>query len=242
MGMGGCGILLQYPWAALMNPAGLAAADNIFAGIMCSDNFLLPEFAEGTIIMGIPATPGTFCFSFSASGSRGYHESMTSLSFGRVLGDRVNAGVKFDCMRIVQPYGYGSFTMVVPSAGLQVKPIKNLTLAFSIFNPLNRKFREIQDLSSTGYFRGGASFNFGDEALLCFELFKYYGAKPEFMTGIEYYITKYCTIRAGITHRKYAGASAGMSLKNGPLTLDVAFWRHPVLGYSPGISLLYEIN
>jgi len=239
-GAGGCSILSAGCWSVFANPSGLAGVINTEAGLMCLGNYLLPECAAGYASACIPTSSGNIGAGFGAWGNRHYNESRFIFSYARNIGENLYAGISFNHFRLNQSSYTGTSSLTVPSAGLTVRPGKNLSFSLCIFNPAGQQFRgEGKCHKVSGTITAGLAFKFGEEALLCGEATFTCAENTIYRTGVEFYATSVITVRAGIAFTSHAEPSAGIGIKSGHTSFDIGLRRHPVLGFSPSISFLF---
>jgi hypothetical protein len=209
------------------------------AGLMCLGNFLLPEFTAGCSSVCIPTSTGNFGGGFGAWGNRHYNESRFIFSYATNIGKDLYAGISFNHFRVNQSSDAGISSLTVPSAGLIIRPEKDLSFSLYIFNPAGQHFRGKGNYNKANRaVITGLALKLGEEALLCSEV-TFTGSKNNiYRAGIEFYTTSSITVRAGISFASHTEPSAGIGIKSGHTLVDIGLRRHPVLGFSPSISFL----
>lgn len=241
-GAGGCSNLPGDKWTVLANPAGLADNCAAAAGLMCSGDYLIPELASGYLSLYIPSSTGNFGFAIGATGNRYFNKTNAILGFSRKIGNSVNAGIGFNFTRFHQAGGYGTACLTVPSAGIILWPDKVMSLSFYIYNPAEQKVPgDFDAVTNSRLITCGLSVRLGNEAIFCSEVACRSGAKITCRSGIEYYATEVFSLRAGISFGTRAEPTAGLSIRQGKATIDIGLRRHPILGFSPSASIMFDI-
>jgi hypothetical protein len=241
-GMAGAHVMLSDEWSGYSNPAGLSTCHAIRFGLTCENYYMVPELIKGSFSVAVPVKNGGFGFNYSTFGNSYYGESEASLSYGRSLGGKLRAGIGFNYLMINQPEGYGNLFAFIPSAGLQVIPVKSLVVGLFVFNPARQQFNPKGNITIPLIIRAGIGCKLGDEILFCLEAEK----KPEEILrlygGMEIVFEKIITLRFGASSGKCPVYSFGMGFRFRKMVTDLAVSRHPVLGFSPGLTIGYSIK
>ncbi|MDD4214616.1 MAG: hypothetical protein PHR81_07365 [Bacteroidales bacterium] len=170
-----------------------------------------------------------------------YNESKIGLAYGMAFGDRISAGVQLDYIYTHIAENYGNKSNITFEAGIRAKIIKNLIIAAHIYNPIMVKISSYDNERIPLIFKIGLSYTFSDKAVLAAEVEKDINYKPIFKTGLEYHIVKPVYIRIGIATNPFI-YSFGAGFEFYHFKLDVSASRHPVLGFTPQASLVYDIH
>jgi hypothetical protein len=236
-GLGGAGSMLFDDATAMPNPASLATLGKACLNFYAEDHFFVPELVLGAISLCLPTKTGTFRMSYQNYGSAAYQERSTSLAFGKDFGDRVRAGIEIDYRTIHQFAENGNLHAFIPVFGVQVAPNRQFILGFQLSNPTGIDYypkgcRRIPAAINTGvcYFAG-------DEILVCFEFQKESCYKPVYCGGVEYTWNKRMYFCLGLSSSPYSQYSFGFGFRNVHLNMQAAVSHHPVLGYSPSITI-----
>lgn len=222
---------------AWSNPAALAFLETPCIILQAENPWCVPELSAGAISVCLPVRAGTFALSFSRYGYEAFHESQAGLSFGRSFGPRVKTGFKLDYSRIKQYAGYGNLYAIIPSLGIQILPVTGLVLGLQASNPAGQEYYPHGYLKFPVLVKGGLTYQPEPDILFCFELNTEYGCKPVYCGGIEYCFDKQFMIRAGVSSSRSSQFSLGIGYSGKHLKTDFAVSHHPVLGFSPVITL-----
>ena len=236
-GMGSVRVMLGDPWSGLQNQAGLAALQEYSFAFHYENHFLVPQMGLEAFTLCLPTRTGTLSLNYSCYGYAAYNENRIGLAFGKSFGDKFRAGLELNYMRVHQAAGHGNMHTVIPAFGIQAMPVKQLIIAFHVFNPARQGFGNHTTEPVPAIIRLGTGLLLGDEVLICLEIEKKSSVKPASVIGMEYSVSKQIYVRMGVRFGEYAQASFGLGYQLKSLQIDLAVWRHPVLGYSPALSV-----
>jgi len=236
--MGNASVSLSDVWSTHHNQAGLGFLRTISTGIYYENRFLLKELSIKGGALAIPVKGGTFGFCISNFGYSLYSESKYSLSFAKSFGDQLSAGITINCLNTRIAEGYGNKNVFAAEAGIQAKPIKELTIGAHVFNPTRAKLADYNEERIPTIVRVGADYDFSDKVTLAIETEKDISQKAIFKAGIEYKPVKELYLRAGISTKPTLSAfGIGLDVKN--FKIDLSANYHQTLGISPQVSLTY---
>ena len=239
-GMGYTSVTFSDFWSIQNNQAGLTSIKHTNAGFYYENKFFLKELSFNSCALVLPTKSGVFGFSTNYFGYNKYNESKFGLAYAKQLGKKISVGIQIDYLYTHIAENYGNKGIATFEIGF----LSNLTNEFSIgahiFNPISAKLNDYGNERIPTVFKLGLSYNFNKKVLVCTEVEKDFNFKPLFKAGLEYHIVKEIYIRAGIsTNPTLFTFGFGLEFKN--LKLDLASSMHPVLGYSPQISLIYGL-
>jgi hypothetical protein len=236
--MGGAGVALQDVWAMQKNQAGIALVPKPVVSLAYENRFLMKEISTKSAVFAIPVGKYVVGASFQAYGVSAYKETQSGLSLARAFSPKLLTAVTVNYHQL-QINNYGSTKAFSVQVGLQYQALKNLWLGAHIANPNSSKYGESTDLIIPAHIQFGGSYTFSDKLIISTELEKILDSQADFKTGIEYKVIKAFALRGGVSmnpFKQYAGF--GIALEN--LLFDFGISSHPILGYSPQISLGYE--
>jgi hypothetical protein len=221
------------------NPATLAFLERSCFNLQAENPWGVSELAAGAFSICLPVKAGTFALSFSRYGSESFHESQAGLSFGKSLGKKVKAGVNLDYRRIKQYADYGALYAIIPSFGIQVLPASGLVLGLQVTNPAGQGYYPHGYMNFPTLVKAGLAYQPDPEIMFCFEVYTESGCRPVFCGGIEYDFEKQFTFRLGLSSSRSMQYSLGIGYLGKHLKTDFAVSHHPVLGFSPVITLSF---
>lgn len=240
--MGHASVTFTDFWSVQNNQAGLAYYDKIAAGIYYENRFITKELGLKCFSLVVPVNKaGVFGVNVSSLGYRLYNESKIGLAYGMAFGKNISAGVQLDYIYTHIGENYGNKGAVTFEAGIRAVLIKNLVIGAHIFNPIQVKLASYNDERLPLIFKIGLSYTFSDKAVLAVEVEKDNNFKPVFKTGLEYHVAKPVFVRVGIATSPFV-YSFGAGFEFYHFKLDISASRHPVLGFTPQASLVYDIH
>lgn len=229
-------------WSAFNNQAGLAGLKNFTAGIYFENRFGISELGVKAFAMAVPiGESGVISLSGTYFGYSLYNEKKIGLGFGKSFGKKIKAGVQLDYLSTVIAEDYGNRTSFTGEAGIIAEPLENLSLGFHIYNPTQAKIADYADERIPVVMRLGALYKFSDKVSVSVEDEKEVDAENVVKAGIDYWIAEPLYLRGGFSTNP-ALSSFGFGLKFGQFMLDGAASFHHVLGFTPHISLHYEVK
>lgn len=240
-GMGYTGVTLSDPWSVQNNQAGLGYVNNISAGLYYENHFLVNELSSKSVAFILPTQSGVFGVNMNYYGYDKYNETKVGLAYGKSFGEKIAAGIQFDYLNTHIADNYGNKRNVTFEVGILSKLTKSLTIGAHVFNPISVKVADYNDERIPTIIKLGLMYNFSNKVLVIAETEKNINYKPVFKAGIEYHIIKEVYLRTGMsTNPTLNTFGIGVELKK--LKIDFASTIHQTLGYSPQISILYNIK
>ncbi|MBN1791682.1 MAG: hypothetical protein JW830_14375 [Bacteroidales bacterium] len=242
LGMSGAGVMLTGQGPGVGNPAGLAVLSDLTLGLQYANYFMVPELGQGAFSVGLPAMTGAFSLDYTSLGNSVYRENQVCVSFGKSLGGKLRAGISMHYLVVRQPTGFENLSVISPSLGLQVMPADELTIGFRVFNPAAQNYRPEGYLKLPVIIQAGLGYKLGEEVLVCFEAEKKENEKIKYCGGIEISWKNSLIARFGVSSGVFPGYSFGLGFQCRSLRIDLAATRHPVLGFSPVITLAQTVG
>lgn len=237
--MGNTGINFTDINSLFNNQAGLADLKTTSFLVAADRRFALADLNNLTAGFALPTQSGTFGISINYFGFDLYNETKIGLAYARKLMDKLSIGVQFDMLNTRIPE-YGSKNIFTFEIGLQSELSENLTLGFHLFNPVKLETVEGEYLPSV--IQGGITYSPTKKVLLNIELEKDIDFPFTIKSGIEYEMVDNFWLRVGInTEPASVSFGIGYLMKSG-LRLDVASNYHQELGFTPGVSLGFDLK
>ena len=236
--MGNAGVSLQDIWSVQKNQAGISLINKPTASIAYENRFLIKEIATKSAVFALPVNKYVIGAAFQSYGVKAYSETRTSLSLARAFGPKLLTAITINYHQI-QIINYGNSKAFSVEVGLQYQALKNLWLGAHISNPNSSRFHENTDQIIPAHIQFGGHYRFSEQLLISSEFEKILDSEADFKTGLEYKIIKAFALRGGVSMNPFK-QYAGFGLELSDLLFDFGISSHPVLGYSPQISLGYE--
>lgn len=237
--MGNTGLNFNDINSLFNNQAGLADLEATSFLIAAERKFALADLNNLTAGVALPTSSGTFGISLNYFGFDLYNETKVGLAYSRRLMDKLSVGIQFDMLNTRIPE-YGSKNLFTFEIGLQSELSKNLTLGFHLFNPVKLETVEGEYLPTV--IQGGISYAPSKKVLVNVELEKDIDFPFTIRTGIEYEMVDNFWLRLGVnTEPASVNFGIGYLMQNG-LRLDIASSYHQELGFTPAVSLGFDLK
>jgi hypothetical protein len=239
--MAGVTVGLEDVWAIANNPAGLARSGHLSLATCLEQRYLLKETGYYGMAAAITAGKGGLGFFSMYSGYKAFINQEISLGYGRSFGDHVSGGVSL-------AYFYqkaGESARSVHQVGYQLGAIVDLSekvyFAFAAFNPFQYYYKNKEYASLPTIFRIGISYHYSPNLLIHTECEKDLDYPPWVKLGMEYFYREVFMIRGGI--RLYPVTCAfGAAFRHHEFLVEIASSYHQHLGFTPQISIQYDIQ
>jgi hypothetical protein len=237
----GASVTYQDVWSQYHNQAGLAFLKGINIGLGFQNAFLVKELSTKSISVAIPLKSGVFGINYGYFGYPKFNENKIGLAFAKALGKRIAVGIQLDYQFTHIDGDYGNKATALGEVGILTEPIDNLLIGAHVFNVWRSKLSTVDNEYIPTIFTIGASYRLYDIALLSIEFEKDLDLEMVFKSGLEFELIENFSLRAGIaTNPNIFSFGLGYTFQS--FDLNIAFSKHPVLGYSPGVSIIYAFK
>ncbi|HZJ74041.1 MAG TPA: hypothetical protein VFC87_04495 [Perlabentimonas sp.] len=226
-------------WSVFYNQAAMAYATSPWVGVHHENRFITPELAFSALGASIPVKVGTIGLSIKRLGFSEFSQTKIGLAYGMKLAPTFSAGVQLNGHHVFIAGEYGSAMALSAEGGILYSPSESFNVGFRVVNPTRSKFIEDQRIPTT--FNLGIAYQIGHMVLLTSGVAKTLDRPFSFSAGTEFSPIKQLYIRAGMaTGPSILSFGVGYNVAN--FTIDFAFTRHEILGYTPHFSLAYTFG
>ncbi len=229
------------------NTAAFASINRMSGALHHENNYLVAGMSTSSFSLAVPIKKaGTFGFCFNYYGYEYFSRKKAGWAFSRSFGEKFSAGLQFSYLNTFIGDGYGSKSSFILEAGIITQLSKKVFLGFHLFNPGRSKLSNTTGERLPTIMRLGLRWHLSEKLLIVAEAEKDISFREIFKAGLEYHIVKELFLRTGLQHIPSVNAFSsytvpgfgfGLEIKN--ITIDCASLLHPVLGFSPRISLSY---
>ena len=229
-------------WSLYHNPAGIAEVPSLSAGLFFEQRFLLSELNFGSGGLVIPIfDKQALGLQLQSFGFSAYQENRISLSYGISAFENFSVGARVN-YNLFSIEDLGDANALFVDVGLQARISEQLTLGISATN-VNRVRIKTQTLQEDLPTRisAGLAYRPTDKVMFVADLQKDVDFDVSFRGGVEYAITPSVYARVGAGNEPLTW-SAGFGILFGPMSLDAAVSHTEILGYTPTLSLTYEVS
>ncbi|MCY1720418.1 hypothetical protein OU798_08705 [Prolixibacteraceae bacterium Z1-6] len=228
-------------WSTFHNQATLASLESFSAGVFYESRFLVDELSLTAGSLGFPINAGTFGFSFYQFGEGTFKEQKVALSFSKRLSEKINAGIQLDYFSSRFPENENAKGFATFECGVSFQITEYFALGAHVFNPVKNGIEMPHGKHKMpAIYRIGGHYQFSDMVLISTEAQKTTGYKVVMKTGLEFSPLKNLAFRFGISGRPVQ-CTAGIGYSFGKITTDIAFSYHNNLGFSPSVSLQFNL-
>ena len=239
--MGGSQTAVVNEWATHSNPGLLPLIEKPTFAIGTENRFLLSALGSYGLTAVVPLKTGAVGMAITTFGYSQFQRSRLGLSYGLKLSEAISAGVNIHYDRLVIGQNYGSAGALSATMGLTARVNEDFQLGAFVFNPFRVQFSEFVDEYIPTVLGIGGAYSFSKKVVFAADIEKDINNKPGLKLGIEYKPDEVFFIRAGFRTQPQS-YTFGFGVLMKAIKLDMAAWMHPVLGFSPNVSLRYELN
>lgn len=236
--MGNAGVALQDVWSVKKNQAGIAGLENAQFSAGYENRFGVKELNTQSAVFVLPIKNYAIGANFQYYGVNAYRKSKSGISLARVFGPQLLAAINLNYHQI-KIDNYGNAQGFSVEVGLQYEAFKNLWFGTHIANPNQSKYGNNTEQIIPAHIQFGAAYKFSDQLMISSEVEKILDGQVDFKTGLEYKVVKFVALRGGVSVNPFKQFT-GFGVNYEKFQLDFAVASHPVLGYSPQISIGYE--
>jgi hypothetical protein len=236
VGMGNIATLHTDVWSALANPAGLGIAPSFAAGMQHEQRYSIPDLGVDVFAAVLPVWGGGIGLSLANIGFSEQGENRFGIQIGRKLGRNIAAGVGFHAHLLRFPPGYRNAFALSADAGIYATPLPQLSMGVYVSNLSFSHFNNEARDRLPVVFHWGLGYEITSDITLCAEVEKDIYAPLRAKTGVEYFTFNTLYVRLGVLSQPFE-IHYGLGYKYHIFQVDFALYRHPVLGFSPQLSL-----
>ncbi len=239
--MGGTGVASSGLWAFANNQASLGFNSQFGVGFYYENRFMTKELSLNALSLVVPTKKGSFSANLSYFGYSQYNEKKFGLAYGLLLSKRLALGVQMDYLTTNIGNNYGSVGLFTFEIGLMAKVSEDLTLGAHIFNPIQVKLNDYNGEKIPSLLKIGLQWRLDKNFTAAMEAQSDIDNKIVMCGGLEYRIRDILYTRIGISNNPSI-FSFGVGLQMKAFRIDFSSSMHQTLGYSPQLSLIYQMD
>ncbi|RMG65922.1 MAG: hypothetical protein D6722_15560 [Bacteroidetes bacterium] len=236
-------------WAIFANPAGIAGGEGWQLGTYYEQRFLLPElslaYAGATV-----ALPGGQAAGIALHVNQlgGWQQGYAGAAYAITLFDKLRLGVRAGYLQQAVD-GYGQAGGIRLDAGAQVSLSQDLTLGFRVHNATQLRLDAISGpVRWPAGYSVGLAYRPGEQVVIVADLVKSPATPLGYRFGVEYAPNPWLFVRLGMAAApgqlagEGMGPTAGLGIRWRQLQVDFAGSHTRLLGYTPHLSLTYQLG
>jgi hypothetical protein len=240
-GMAHSSVTLSDHWSLFHNQAGLGRLKEISAGVYYENRFLVNTLSTGSLALAMPTKSGTFGLSVYTFGLSNYRESKFGLAYGRMLGEKISAGLQLNYLSTLLPEAYGKYNGFTAELGLQALLTDKIILGAHIYNISRAKLTDKNGLEYVPtVIRIGMMYKVSSKVFITSEFQKDIDHPIVFRAGTEYQPNEKLFLRIGIASNP-GNYSFGFGYKMKTISLDIAASYHQILGFTPQVGFNWNM-
>lgn len=241
-GMSHATVTLNDQWSLFHNQAGLGRVKEFSAGIFYENRFLVNSLSTGAIALAAPTASGTFGLSYYTFGMTNYRESKFGLAYGRMLGEKISAGLQLNYLSTVLPEAYGRYNGFTAELGLQALLTDKIILGAHIYNISRSKLTDKNGIEYVPTIvRVGLMYKVSSKVFVTSEFQKDIEHPIVFRAGTEYQPNEKLFLRIGIASNP-GNYSFGFGYRMKTISFDIAASYHQILGFTPQVGFNWNMQ
>ncbi len=240
-GMGRASVSLTDFWSIQNNPAGMALAERMAAGVYYENRFLMPELAMKSAALIVPSRFGVLGVSFNQFGYSNFNENKLGLAYARSFGPGLRIGLQLDYLSTRFGGGYEGMDNLTFELGVQSNISEKVILGAFVFNPVRARLSDYTDERIPVVLRFGLTYLISDQLIAVGEVEKNTGRDADLRFGLEYAFNHMFYARTGLAVNPGL-FTFGAGIDFGNLRFDIAASMHQILGVSAQSSLIYHFG
>lgn len=239
-GMAGFGITTTDAFALHNNIASTAFIPNSAFAISLNNRFLFANIHHvHSAFVWKQKRIGSFSIGNSFLGYTSFYHHTTKIGYARSFGDQFSTGISFAHHAIAIAEN-GSKHAVSFDVGIQYNPIESISIGVTVKNPFKHKLERTYNETLESALQIGVSYRPDEKFLIGLQCNKDLQYPLQVQLGTEYHLHKILFLRAGAAINPTT-FSAGLGLQCKNLQIDLASSWNIHLGFSPQISMQYDI-
>lgn len=224
------------------NQAALAYYNKMTVGLDYDQGYFVDKnLSTKTLGLTMPTGFGTLGVNMKYFGYEQYNEQKIGLAYGKALGKYLAVGVQLDYFRTFIGNDYGSAQAVSFELSLYSKLSEKLELGAHLFNPIGMQIGEQSKEDIPISFKLGLLYHVDDRLYLATEAEKVLDEKTIYKFGLQYMIVERFIARIGVATNPGL-YTFGFGLKWDRLFLDIGTGYHQTLGFTPRVSLQFNLK
>ncbi len=238
-GLAHSSVALEDVWACHHNQAALAWLERPEMAISYENRYFLQDLAIGNAAFAYPSQWGTMGVSLSYFGFDLYNQTKIGLNYSRSFSKFFSFGLQINYESFYVSEGSRQTGTITYEAGIIGKPLRELNLAFHIYNPGNH-FKNIETDETLPFIgRLGARYEFSPEVALTAEVRKQQELSERYSLGFEYRLMEILSLRTGAALQPLTN-TFGLGFNFSSFHFDLAYEYAQILGNNATISLQYQ--
>lgn len=236
--MGNNGTAVKDTWGTAANPAAISGMEGPSIQTSYKRHFFAKELSSGAISLVLPIKRYSFGLYLQRTGTPDFTTSSAGLIVTKQFGPNLSLGLRANYHQI-QISSYGTTNGFSFAIGTFYKFNNELSIGFYLNNPSKETYstKSINlTIPTSGHF--GIAYQASNKFIIATSLSKQLLTPFDIAIGFDYQLIKSFNIRSAVSLKPFK-QYGGFAITSNNFTIDIAFTRHPSLGYSPQITIGY---
>lgn len=224
-------------FSATNNAGSITEIKRTQVGLYSEQRFTESKLRLSNASVVIPTKYFSLGLGVNYFGFQAFNQQRIALSGAKKLSETISLGVQLNYIA-TNIEGYGNAGNIAFGLGLLIKPLTNLRLGFSLFNPTQNKYGEFAQEKMPTYAKLGLAYDVSEKITLHSEADQMLDQRVILRGGVLYKIIPKVHLAMGAASNP-AVYTFGTTIYLKAFKLDLATSIHQVLGVTPhlGISL-----
>jgi hypothetical protein len=219
------------------NPACLGGAKDLLTGMLFERKWMLQELNNVQLAISTPLGKDGLGISFQHSGDGDYSEQAAQLGYGKNLG-KVDIGICFHYF-LDQAAGYRAVEFGSSAVGIRFHVSDKLISGWEVGLPFFGQTGTMDPERAPQFFHMGFGYEYNPDLFLSVQVEKTAGLPLNTICSVEYRYSEQFFFSFSVN--SLAGSVSFRSgWKKNRICMQIYTLYEPVLGWSPGIVLLWE--
>jgi hypothetical protein len=223
------------------NPALSSGLEHISLVMEYDSRYSITELAAKGLRFSYPFRDFVTSVDFRRAGFDAYHEMLSGISFSRVFGEKISAGLQFilDSKYAVENNRY--YHAFYPQAGLTVLLTPALLLGFSVYNPFLVEMNyEMGKRSIPSVYSLGLKVKLSETVHFRIQADQEISNDLRWGTACDFLLVENISIQTGVHYHDFFVPAVGAGFSFKQLRFDLAVAIHPLLGLTVAGGLSYH--
>jgi hypothetical protein len=221
----------------MSNPACLGTSNDFYGGLLVENKWMLKELDNYTLAASGILPKGGLGISFQYSGDADYNEQSLELAYGKNLG-KMEIGIRFDYLWD-KAAGYPGVGFGSSSIGMRFHVSEKLITGWEVGLPVFGRAGETNTERGPRFFRMGFGYEWDSNLFIAIQIEKVSGLPMNVVCSIEYRYNEQFFFSFGINSNT-GTPFFKTGWKKNHLCIQLYTMYEPVLGFSPGLILLWN--
>ena len=240
-GMSGASVAMNGFWAQVNNQAGMAQIDQYALAFHYENYYGLDPLSLRSVLFAMPLLIGAWGMNYSYFGDTYLNEQQIAFSYGIQLHPNFSLGAAAKYYQVKSEVEQQKTRKLAADIGFIGQLSNDLHLGVHISNISKPENHEPSNLLPPTCIAIGAQYRQTYYSIHP-ELDINFGSDPVFLLGLEIFPVENFELRFGIRADKEITYSFGTGYSHQGFAIDIAFSKHPFLGFSPYVSLFYQLK